>query len=189
MLTCCWSAVCRGTISSSDEDGLNMLASGEHDFASEGSKSEQTKLKKLRKSLQMKEKGFKEIRPKESVDDTATTGGTKEKKANRKSKLFGKLGIEYAGEGPIDTDAGSHPDDEMSPFGVASSPTIPLSVALASTSKESKQAQFMNADIPLHQSFLKHSTPLLRSYLALFCAPPGHFATNTTDRHRDTCVC
>lgn len=159
-----------GTISSSDEDGLNMLASGEHDFASEGSKSEQTKLKKLRKSLQMKEKGFKEIRPKESVDDTATTGGTKEKKANRKSKLFGKLGIEYAGEGPIDTDAGSHPDDEMSPFGVASSPTIPLSVALASTSKESKQAQFMNADIPLHQSFLKHSFDLDFVYTAEYLA-------------------
>jgi hypothetical protein len=134
-----------------------MLASAEHDFTSEGSKLEQTKLKKLRKSLQIKEKGFKEIRPKESADEAAAGGGgTKDKKANRKSKLFGMLGIEYAGEGPIDTDT-SQPPDDPSPFVLASSPTIPLAVALASTSKESKQAQFMNADIPLHQSFHKQS--------------------------------
>lgn len=142
------------TISSSDEDGINMLVSSEHELP-------EPKLKrKLKKSDRGKEKTFKEIGVKETLAESAG----RESKGNRKSKLFGKLAIEYAGESRLEG-SGSFDgrEDEGSSFAVINSPPLPLSMALTSTSKESKQAQFINSDIPLHESFVKHSTTVLDS--------------------------
>lgn len=128
----------RATVSSSDEDGVNML----------GSSTEEILEPKVKRGLKKLEKGFKEIRLKDSLNEDGS-------RAKRKSKVFGKLAIEYAGESLFDEQDGDFGD-----IPILSPSPIPLSTPLVS--KESKQSQFINADIPLHESFLKHSTKTLQ---------------------------